>query len=356
MPVTSVTLSLPQEGRETTTIAPAAILIERMQSIDLSSFRRPAGAPIEYAFFPEGFDGEPQAIPQGVGRIVLRRLRVGAPARARAARHEAPRGVGRRQARAHHRHPLPLHDPGGALLDAMGEATVKAAGPVLTSYPGLYLDAAAERMKAMDRQGIDMEVLSINPIWYSLERDAAQKAIEIQNEALAEFSAAHSELSSLATASVSLQHPDLAVAHSKKAIKRQDCAAWRAGGSVAGCGIRQREVPSVLGEMRGAGHPRLYPPAAHPAAARPAEGQRPPQQLDRQPARYHHRALAPHLRAVRSTGFPWLKICAPRTAAATWARSAVLRPLAACTFLISATSAIVLKKKPTEYLRQIRST
>jgi predicted TIM-barrel fold metal-dependent hydrolase len=118
-------------------------------------------------------------------------------------------------------------------LDAMGEATVTAAGRVLTHYPGLYLDAAAQRMKAMDEQGIDMEVLSINPIWYSLERDAAAKVIEIQNEALAAFSAAHPERF-LAFASVSLQHPDLAIAQLDKAIKRQGLRGVAVGGSVSG--------------------------------------------------------------------------------------------------------------------------
>ena len=32
-----------------------------------------------------------------------------------------------------------------------------------------------ERLKQMDAQGIDVEVLSINPSWYALERDAARE-------------------------------------------------------------------------------------------------------------------------------------------------------------------------------------
>ena len=118
-------------------------------------------------------------------------------------------------------------------LAAMGQATVTAAGAVLTSYPGLYLNVAEQRMKVMDQQGIDMEVLSINPIWYGHERDVAEKVIDIQNEALATFSVANPERF-LAFASVALQHPDLAVAQLEKAIKRQGLRGVAVGGSVSG--------------------------------------------------------------------------------------------------------------------------
>ena len=48
----------------------------------------------------------------------------------------------------------------------------------------------AERIKAMDEQGIDVEALSINPIWYRADRDLARQLIKLQNEKLAELCAA----------------------------------------------------------------------------------------------------------------------------------------------------------------------
>jgi aminocarboxymuconate-semialdehyde decarboxylase len=39
-----------------------------------------------------------------------------------------------------------------------------------------------ERLKGMDAQAIDMEVLSINPYWYRKDRDTAAKIVEMQNE------------------------------------------------------------------------------------------------------------------------------------------------------------------------------
>ena len=46
-----------------------------------------------------------------------------------------------------------------------------------------------ERLKGMDAQAIDMEVLSINPFWYRKDRDTAAKIVAVQNEKLAELCA-----------------------------------------------------------------------------------------------------------------------------------------------------------------------
>src|SRR5262245_24015997 len=41
-----------------------------------------------------------------------------------------------------------------------------------------------ERLKGMDAQAIDMEVLSINPFWYRKDRDTAAQIVKVQNEKL----------------------------------------------------------------------------------------------------------------------------------------------------------------------------
>ena len=43
----------------------------------------------------------------------------------------------------------------------------------------------------MDKSGVDVEALSINPYWYGAERDAVAALIRVQNEALAAAAAAH---------------------------------------------------------------------------------------------------------------------------------------------------------------------
>src|SRR5260370_1385123 len=106
--------------------------------------------------------------------------------------------------------------------------------------PGLLWSNVSDRIQEMDAEGIDVEALSINPYWYRAERDAAAELIKIQNEKLAEFCAATPDRF-VAFATVALQHPDL-------------------------------------------------------GAERPPQGQRPPDQHDRQPARNHDRLVAPDLR------------------------------------------------------------
>jgi predicted TIM-barrel fold metal-dependent hydrolase len=72
----------------------------------------------------------------------------------------------------------------------------------------------------MDAQGVDMEVLSINPIWYGKDRDVASQIVKIQNEKLAELCGAHPDRFS-AFASLTLQAPDLAVQELEIAMKKQ---------------------------------------------------------------------------------------------------------------------------------------
>jgi aminocarboxymuconate-semialdehyde decarboxylase len=96
------------------------------------------------------------------------------------------------------------------------------------------LVVSPERIKAMDGQGIDVEALSINPIfWYKAEPDLAGQVVKLQNEKLAEICAAHSDRF-VGLASVALQHPDLAAEQLEHAIKRLGLRGALIGGSVNG--------------------------------------------------------------------------------------------------------------------------
>src|SRR2546430_17621153 len=86
-------------------------------------------------------------------------------------------------------------------------------GLKITGQPNLpnvlLMSNAADRIRAMDEQGIDVEALSINQYRYKAERGVAQKIIAIQNEKLAEAGAANPGRV-VAFALVALRHPDLA--------------------------------------------------------------------------------------------------------------------------------------------------
>ena len=94
-------------------------------------------------------------------------------------------------------------------------------------------EVGARRLAEMDEQGIDVEALSINPEWYRADRDLAAKVVEIQNDALAAWCADNPERF-VAFASVALQYPDLAVQQLQHAVKRLGLRGAAVGASVAG--------------------------------------------------------------------------------------------------------------------------
>jgi aminocarboxymuconate-semialdehyde decarboxylase len=96
------------------------------------------------------------------------------------------------------------------------------------------LEVSPARIEAMDEQGIDIEALSINPIfWYQAEPDLAAQVVKLQNEKLAEICAAQPDRF-VGLASVALQHPELAAAQLDDAVKRLGLRGALVGGSVNG--------------------------------------------------------------------------------------------------------------------------
>jgi aminocarboxymuconate-semialdehyde decarboxylase len=124
-------------------------------------------------------------------------------------------------------------------IDVHAHCTVPEALAVLNRKPGardpllMAGETLAERLQKMDEQGIDMEVLSINPYWYGADRDAAAKLIRIQNEKLAEICAGNPERFT-ALATVALQHPDLAVEQLVEGVKKLGLRGASLGGNVNG--------------------------------------------------------------------------------------------------------------------------
>ncbi len=97
----------------------------------------------------------------------------------------------------------------------------------------LLMAKASDRIRAMDEQGIDVEALSINPYWYKADRDVARQLIRVQNEKLAEACAANPDRF-VAFASVALQHPDLAAEQLEDGVKKYGLRGAGVGGSVNG--------------------------------------------------------------------------------------------------------------------------
>jgi len=99
--------------------------------------------------------------------------------------------------------------------------------------PGLLWSNVGDRLAQMDKTGVDVEALSINPFWYRAERDAAAELIRIQNDALVEFCASQPERF-VGFATAALQYPDLAAEQVEHAVKRLGFRGVGVAGSVAG--------------------------------------------------------------------------------------------------------------------------
>ena len=121
-----------------------------------------------------------------------------------------------------------------AVPEAMALMNLKLLAPGSPLPPVLEMATqSAERLRAMDEQGIDVEALSINPYWYKADRDLAKQLIQIQNTKLAEACAAHPDRF-VAFASVALQHPELAAEQLEEGVKKLGLRGAAIGGSVNG--------------------------------------------------------------------------------------------------------------------------
>ena len=147
----------------------------------------------------------------------------------------------------------------GALLGEEGPRLQ--AGPI-NGAQETFIDLK-QRLAAMDSQAVDMEILSINPFWYNRERDLAAQIVKVQNEKLAEFCAAHSDRFA-AFASLTLQAPDLAVQELETAVRKQGLKGAAIGGSVDSADFSDARFHPVWAKAEELGVPLFIHPRGIP--------------------------------------------------------------------------------------------
>jgi predicted TIM-barrel fold metal-dependent hydrolase len=116
-----------------------------------------------------------------------------------------------------------------------------------------------KRLAAMDAQAVDMEVLSINPFWYGRDRDLAAQIVKVQNEKLAELCAGKPDRFA-AFASLTLQAPDLAVQELETAVKKQNLKGAAIGGMVNGVEFSDPKFHPVWAKAEELGVPLFIHP------------------------------------------------------------------------------------------------
>jgi predicted TIM-barrel fold metal-dependent hydrolase len=126
----------------------------------------------------------------------------------------------------------------------------------------VYIDIN-KRLAAMDAQAVDLEVLSINPFWYDRDRDLAAQIVKIQNEKLAELCASKPDRFA-AFASLTLQAPDLAVQELETAVKKQGLKGAAIGDVVNGVEFSDARLHPVWAKAEELGVPLFIHPQGVP--------------------------------------------------------------------------------------------
>ena len=208
----------------------------------------------------------------------------------------------------------------------------------------------ADRLRSMDEQGIDMEALSINPVWYRMERDLVTKVIQVQNEKLAELCASKPDRF-VAYASLALQYPDLAVQQLEDGVKKYGLRGAAIGGSVAGVDFSDVKFHPVWAKAEELGallfiHPQSTPELANRFKGNGWLSNTIGNPLDTTIALSHliyegTLDKFPRLKVCAAHGGGFLPSYAPRSDHSCFVSPAGCDPN------------IVLKKKPTEYLKQM---
>jgi len=99
----------------------------------------------------------------------------------------------------------------------------------------LDIDNVDFRLEQMDRQGIDVQAVSLHVGQYHhwADRDLAARIVNVQNEKIAELCGRHPDRF-VGLGAVALQHPDLAVVQMRRAIAELDMRGFMITASVAG--------------------------------------------------------------------------------------------------------------------------
>jgi aminocarboxymuconate-semialdehyde decarboxylase len=233
-------------------------------------------------------------------------------------------------------------------IDLMG-ADAKGVLPPVKGIPEHFI-VVDNRLKAMDAQGIDMQVLSINPFWYRKDVDTARAICKLHNEKLAELCARQPDRFA-AFASLSLQNPEIAVQQLEEAVKKFGLRGAAIGGSFNGEDFSSAKFHPIWAKAEELGAVLFIHPQSTPELGKRLAGNGWLSNVIGNPL---DTTIALQKLIFEGTldKFPGLKVLAAHGGG--FFGSYAPRSDRSC--FVSPTSCnpdIVLKKKPSEYLKQI---
>jgi aminocarboxymuconate-semialdehyde decarboxylase len=214
------------------------------------------------------------------------------------------------------------------------------------------VDVGPQRLEIMDADGIDVQALSVNPYWYSLDRDLARRIIDLQNAKLRALCAGYPDRF-VAYATVALQFPELAAEQLEHAVKNLGLCGASIGASLEGEDVAARRFDPFWAKAEELQalvfmHPNQSPVTTGARArlrGNGALGNVIGNPLDTS------LALAHLIFEGTFDRFPNLKICAAHGGG--YLASYAARMDHGCSVFPEQCKGPVLKKKPSEYLKQI---
>ncbi len=208
------------------------------------------------------------------------------------------------------------------------------------------------RISVMDAQGIDVEAMSINPFWYGADRELARRLIDLQNEKLSAMTKA-SGGRLVAFASVALQFPELAAEQLEHATKHLGLRGAAIGGTVEGLELSNRKFDPFWAKAEELGALLFMHPQESAEATGIASRVRGNGGLENVIGNPLETTIALSRMIFDGTfdRFPALRICGAHGGG--YLPSYADRSDAGCVTFPDRCKELVLKKKPTEYLRQI---
>jgi len=239
-------------------------------------------------------------------------------------------------------------------IDVHAHASVPEARALMGSQPTAQESMAAlstdDRLRAMDQQGIDMEAISINAFWYGAQREVAARIIQLQNQKLAELCRSHPDRF-VAYASVALQFPDLAAQQLEDGVKKLGLRGGSIGGIVNGEELSARKFDPFWAKAEEMGVLLFMHPAGTPDLQKRLQGNGLLTNVIGNPLDTTI-ALSHLIFDGTLDRFPRLKLCAAHGGG--FLPSYADRSDHGCsTFPDACKPFTPLKKKPTEYLRQL---
>jgi aminocarboxymuconate-semialdehyde decarboxylase len=209
-----------------------------------------------------------------------------------------------------------------------------------------------KRIATMDAQGIDVEAMSINEFWYGADRDLAERLIDVQNEELAKMcEASNGRL--VAFASVALQFPELAAAQLEHGMKNLGLVGGAIGPTVEGEELSSRRFDPFWAKCEELDALLFMHPQDSAVATGVDKRVRGKGYLENTIGNPLETTIALSHLIFEGTfdRFPKLRICGAHGGG--YLASYADRSDAVCVTFPERCKDVALKKKPTEYLRQI---